>query len=101
MSLIRLYVDEDAMDEDVVKPFEHVASTQRPHRVAGCFSALTTSIYCMPPIMAASYTASTCPISVDQQRYTVGDQVKRLVRLISSKSAEEMKARIEFLSNWD
>jgi len=35
-----------------------------------------------------------------QQRYSVGDQTRRLLRLIATKSAEDMKNRVEFLSAW-
>ena len=35
-----------------------------------------------------------------QQRYSVGEQMRRLLRLISSVTAEEMRNRIEFLSTW-
>jgi hypothetical protein len=35
-----------------------------------------------------------------QQRYSVGEQMRRLLRLISSLTAEEMRNRIEFLSAW-
>jgi hypothetical protein len=35
-----------------------------------------------------------------QQRYSIGEQVRRLLRLIRTKSAEEMKDGIEFLNNW-
>ena len=35
-----------------------------------------------------------------QERYDVGEQLRRLLVLIRSKSAEEMKNDIEFLSNW-
>src|SRR5262245_24370072 len=37
-----------------------------------------------------------CP----QQRYSVGEQMRRLLKLIATKSAEEMKDRVEFLSAW-
>jgi hypothetical protein len=33
-----------------------------------------------------------------QQRYSVGEQMRRLLRLISALTAEEMRNRIEFLS---
>ena len=36
----------------------------------------------------------------NQQRYSVGEQMRRLLRLISSLTAEEMRNRIEFLSAW-
>jgi hypothetical protein len=35
-----------------------------------------------------------------QQRYSVGERIRRLQKLIAAKSAEEMSNRLEFLSNW-
>jgi len=35
-----------------------------------------------------------------QQRYSVGEQMRRLLRLVAAKSAEEMRNHIEFLSAW-
>ena len=35
-----------------------------------------------------------------QQRYSVGEQMRRLLRLISTLTAEEMRNRIDFLSAW-
>jgi hypothetical protein len=35
-----------------------------------------------------------------QQRYSVGEQMHRLLKLIAAKSAEEMKNQVEFLSAW-
>jgi hypothetical protein len=35
-----------------------------------------------------------------QQRYSVGEQMRRLLRLINRLTAEEMHNRIEFLSAW-
>ena len=39
-------------------------------------------------------------ILAPQQRFTIGDQIRLLLRLINAKSAEEMHDRLEFLSNW-
>jgi len=39
-------------------------------------------------------------ILAPQQRYTVGEQMRRLLRLIHTVPAEEMRDRIEFLSAW-
>jgi hypothetical protein len=36
-----------------------------------------------------------------QQRYSVAEQMRRLLKLTASMSAEEMKNRVEFLSAWD
>jgi hypothetical protein len=35
-----------------------------------------------------------------QQQFTVGEQPRRLLRLIATVPAEEMKNRVEFLSAW-
>jgi hypothetical protein len=35
-----------------------------------------------------------------QQHYSVGEQMRRLLKLTASRSAEEMKDRVEFLSAW-
>lgn len=39
-------------------------------------------------------------ILVPQQRYSVGEQLRRILSLVSSLSAENMQNRLEFLSNW-
>ena len=36
-----------------------------------------------------------------QQRYSVGEQMRRLLKLIEEKSAEEMANQLEFLSDWE
>ena len=40
-------------------------------------------------------------ILAQQQRYSVGEQMRRLLKLIATRSAEEMRNRVEFLSAWD
>jgi hypothetical protein len=39
-------------------------------------------------------------IILGQQNYSIGEQMRRLLRLISTKSAEEMRNQVEFLSAW-
>jgi hypothetical protein len=34
------------------------------------------------------------------QKYDVGEQMRRLLKLIALKTAEEMRNQVEFLSNW-
>jgi Domain of unknown function (DUF5615) len=36
----------------------------------------------------------------DQQTASIGEQIKRLIRINEAKTAEEMKDTLEFLSNW-
>ena len=39
-------------------------------------------------------------ILAQQKRYSVGEQIRRLVHLIGSISAEAMESREEFLGRW-
>jgi hypothetical protein len=39
-------------------------------------------------------------IFIPQQRYSVGEQIRKLLKLIATKSAEEMQGQVEFLSAW-
>lgn len=39
-------------------------------------------------------------ILAPQQRYGVGEQMRRLLRIINSKTAEQMQNNVEFLSAW-
>ena len=39
-------------------------------------------------------------ILAKQQHYSVGEQMRRLLKLIATKSAEGMKDQVEFLSDW-
>lgn len=51
----------------------------------------------------ASQTEGQTPaglILAPQQRYSVGEQMRRLLRLVGAISAEEMRDRVEFLSAW-
>ena len=39
-------------------------------------------------------------ILMPQQRYSVGEQMRRILRLVAGRSADEMCNRVEFLSAW-
>jgi len=39
-------------------------------------------------------------VVAQQQRYSAGEELRRLMRLISTVPAEQMRNRIEFLSAW-
>lgn len=39
-------------------------------------------------------------IILGQQAYSVGEQMRRLLKLIAAISAEDMQDRLEFLSSW-
>jgi len=39
-------------------------------------------------------------ILAQQQQYSIGEQVRRILRLRSELSAEKMRNRLEFLTSW-
>jgi predicted nuclease of predicted toxin-antitoxin system len=39
-------------------------------------------------------------ILAPQQQYSIGEQLRRLLKLIAAKSGEEMRNQVEFLSKW-
>ncbi len=39
-------------------------------------------------------------IVAQQQRYSVGEELRRIMRLVGSRTAEEMTNRLEFISAW-
>ncbi len=117
---IRLYVDEDAMDKALVqalrargvdvitaldvnmieRPDEHhLAYASAQGRVlysfnVGDFSRLHTTFLAQGKSHAGIILAR-------QQHYSVGEQMRRLLRLIAAKSAEGMQNQVKFLSTWD
>lgn len=39
-------------------------------------------------------------ILAQQQRYSLGEQLRRLLRVVAIRSAQDMRDNIEFLSSW-
>ena len=39
-------------------------------------------------------------VLVRQQQYSVGEQMRRILKLIAAKPAEDMQSQVEFLSAW-
>lgn len=117
--IIRLYLDEDAMDRDLIRALEA--------RGVDAESVLESEMVGYSDLEQLEYAAShgrvlyTCNVGdfhqlhweymntqrthsgiilVPQQRYSVGEQLRRVLALVSSLSAEQMKDRLEFLSSW-
>jgi len=116
---IRLYLDEDAMDSNLVwalrvrgldvvtaldsglihapdlKHLEYASLNGRALYSfnVGHYMALHTAY------LTARQTHAGLILS-QQQRYSVGEQMRRLVRLVQMKPAESMRNRVEFLSAW-
>ena len=69
---------------------DHVAFATREGRVLYSFNVAD---YCRLQAQGPSHAGL---ILAQQQRYPVGDQMRRLLRLVAAKSAEEMRDRFSF-----
>lgn len=116
---IRLYVDEDAMDYDLVQAprtrgvdvvtalevgmieqedEENLDYATAQGRVLYSFNV--GDFYRMHTVYLTEGKSHAGIILARQQRYSVGEQMCRLLKLIATKRSEEMKNRVEFLSAW-
>lgn len=112
---IRLYLDEDTMDKALVSALrargvdvltaheadmierqdaDHLTYATGRGRVLYSFNVAD---YCR---LQAKGQAHAGLILAQQQRYSVGEQMRRLLRLVGAKSTEDMVNRVEFLSRW-
>ena len=119
MSRIRLYVEEDSMSRALVRTLrargvdvitalntgmiqrpdeEHLSCAASQGRVPYTFNL--ADFYRLHAAWSARGVSHAGLILAHQQRYSVGEQARRLLRLLASRSAEEMRNRVEFLSHW-
>jgi predicted nuclease of predicted toxin-antitoxin system len=116
---IRLYLDEDAMDNDLVRALrlhgidvitaldlglisstdlEHLQCAMESDRVLYSFNVSDfMNLHTHFPAAGKNHAGI---IFGDQQRYSVGEQMRRIVRLVQMRSAESMRNTVEFLSAW-
>ena len=116
MSRIRLYVDEDAAEHAVVDGLRNrgvdvvtileVGMTSATDEEQLDFAALQgRSIYTLNvddfcrlhSQLLSEGREHAGVIVIPRQRYSVGEKIRRLMELIDSVTAEEMRNRLEFL----
>ena len=116
---IRLYMDEDTMDQALVQALrarnvdvitaldagmieredaEHLDCATEQGRVLCAFNV--RDFYRLHSDYVAQGRPHAGIILMRQQYYSVGEQMRRLLKLMASKSADEMKNWVEFLSAW-
>jgi Domain of unknown function (DUF5615) len=112
-------MDEDSMDSDLVRALqlrgvdvataldagligrpdaEHLNSAAARGRALYSFNVADFMKLHGAWLAAGAHHAGI--ILAQQQRYGVGEQMRRLLRLVGTKSAEQMRDRVEFLSAW-
>ena len=117
---ITLYFDEDAQDSDLIQALnlrgvgvigawaagmcerndeEHLLWAVAESRSLYSFNVRD---YCrLHAEFLAQGKSHAGIILAKQQLYSVGEQMRRLLKLVTSKQAQEMANRIEFLSHWE
>ena len=120
MSLVRLYIDEDSMSHafvralrsrnvDVLTAFEarmiecadlqHLAFATEHNRVLYSFNV--RDFYALHTAFLEQGRSHAGLILVRQQYYSIGEQTRRVLKLIANRSADKMLNRVEFLSSWE
>src|ERR1035438_3663366 len=119
MSQIKLYIDEDAMDGDlvvalrsryvsVITPLD-VGYVGRPdeeqmllaaQRRCVLYTFNISDFFRLHTEWTASGREHAGIILAQQQRFSVGEQLRRILHLRAALASEAMQNRAEFLSNW-
>jgi Domain of unknown function (DUF5615) len=119
VSVIRIYIDEDSMSRafvlalrsrniDVLTALE-ARMIEREDRAHLMFAAAQGRVlytfnvrdfYALHTQLVAEGGSHSGLILARQQQFSIGEQARRLLKLIATRSAEEMESRVEFLSAW-
>lgn len=116
MKALKFYFDEDARESDLVfavrregidvaeaglmgeKDEAHLAFAFQSERVLYSFNAAD---FCRIHFEWSVASRPHAGIIIGcQQRYSVGEQMRRIVRIRAARSSARMRNCIEFLSNW-
>ena len=117
---ITLYLDEDSQDSDLVQALrlrEVDVFTAKEAGMNGCedeeqldhaatqervlYSFNVRDFYRLHTQYIVQGKPHAGIILAPQQQFSVGEQTRRLLKLISVKPAEAMRNQIEFLSHWN
>lgn len=118
MSQIRLYLDEDILERSFVKALRNagidVATTAEANNLSctdeeqliwataqgRVIYTLNVGDFCRLHKIYMEQGREHSGIVMGRQSYSIGEQLRGFLRLISTKSAEEMIAQQEFLGNY-
>jgi len=120
MSAVRLYFDADAMQRAVVRGLRARGVDAITANVAGIagatdeeqlefarndgrvlFSFNSSDFQRIHTQYLSRGETHAGIILASQQQYSIGERIRRLLRLVATRSAEEMRDCLEFLSDWN
>ena len=119
MSRIKIYIDEDAMDSDlvaalrsrgitVITPLDAgLAGKSDDEQLAfasehGCvlYTFNVSDFHRLHTVRVDAGREHGGMILASQQRFSVGEQLRRILRLRAATTAARMRNQVEFLGNW-
>ena len=119
MNQIEIYVDEDAMDSDLVSALRFRGVTvitaldaglvekSDDEQLAfaaehGCvlYTFNVSDFYRLHTLWVGAGREHGGMILAPQQRFSVGEQLRRILRLRATTTTAKMRNRVEFLGNW-
>ena len=119
MSQVRLYLDEDSMrrslifalrarNVDVLTAAEANMINRQDDDHLAAASALGRTLFTHQHCRLLRFASAVDRrkrthsgiLVAPQQRYSVGEEMRRIMRLVRQRTAEEMLCRLEFISGW-
>lgn len=119
MSQIKIYIDEDAMDSDLVAALRSrgvtvitvsdagLAEKSDDEQLAfaaeqGCvlYTFNVSDFYRVHTVWAGAGQEHVGMILAPQQRFSVGERLRRILRLRAGTTTAQMRNQVEFLGNW-
>lgn len=116
---IKLYLDEDAMSHDLAAALRlrgvdlltprDVGMMQRTDEEQLLFATIHSRVLYSFNVRDFSVLHSSFLVNGKdhagivvgpQQEFSIGEQMRRLLRIVASLTEEEMRNRIEYLANW-
>lgn len=116
---IKLYLDEDAMDRDLAEALRQrgvdvltaleagmIACPDNDHLEFAASQDRVLYSFNVGDFAALHFGFSTDGkhhagiILARQQRFSTGEQMRRLLRLVAKRKAEDMRDKVEFLGSW-
>ena len=89
--------------EEIAGKIEHLTLAQIHKALTYCHANRDEMTTTSQPSMRRpkrSFPVAPSPSEPSQKRYSTGEQIRRLLRLICSLSGEAMCNRVEFLGRW-
>lgn len=117
--MFKLYIDEDSMDRDLVRALrargvdvvtaidadmmgrsdkDHLLFATGQERVLYSFNR--GDFFRIHTQLIADGAGHAGIVLARQQHYSVGEQMRRLLKLMALRSAADMRGHVEFLSAW-